>query len=864
MRDIIHFKRHIPFPKVREPKITGHRFKLIPTKSIVLTHLPTNRSQVGRSGCSKKAQVAESSQKQQTSVSPITVVNEIESDQAATTSKDLLHRELPASGTLPIGISEGGPKWAKGSESDKSLTEIAQQIPAGTEHRVHVEAIDELPLQEGEGNKIVLSRDLKTPSETEDGLEDEAPVPMQKAESNAFSVENGVSVNMDVSNVSLQHETNVYPNLTPITQNSSVPSFSAIPFSIDCGDDSIIHAVRVPVIQDMSDQGTLNNDGLGSVPSAVTTARDGKLTSIKKEANFDLRKYDKGKNPTKLFSDDEERKYQTVIIKETTGGDILNKERRDIIRNQAVKKSTTIAETHVSTKSLHLEETPSVEDSTQKQDESQIQKSTEHANSFSFHDEPSNSHPEDINSQQKNFVAARQQFLQMEKSRQEEPTSPRPSAQSHRVLGHSSTPSESTLHDKGGIVLDTSPTIMVKAVRVNYTHDDEKDNGPESHVSNSVFIAEKIATLEDNDGERCGSTRRNLAACSSTDDLDSGLGEMTNDYGYGYTSDGGASNEMQNIGTDNSCAYECPEQKPILETPIEKEIRLALEREEILRKERGISKSVNSEEMVEIKTKPLLSQPSPGSTFLKHKDKNRMVFFVQREIEMDSKREEKLKEEGKVKGLYDKGVPQEVEERKKVFEQQTDDVPVLPQPAWQTRLVRSASRESLDVHDVLEESNSVQSYSTDCQELAERRSESQPYTLRLWKPQTHFLIEQEIEEEQRREAELRAQRLRQLPGGSLPSETVSTSESQSPPGYPKLTSGDGALNGDRPEDLLATHCQEERRAKPFGKKDDSTYAGIEPSDDVNTEVLESTRVIRRKSTMAQRWEAGIFNNHLDE
>lgn len=787
--------------------------------------------------------------KQQTYASPITVVNEVESDRAATASKDLLHTEPPVSGTLPVGISEGGPEWNKGSERDKSPTEITQQIPTGTEDQVHVEAIDELQLKEGEGNNIVLSRDLKTPRETEDYLENEAPVPMQNAESNHFSVENRVLVNKDGSNVSLQHQTNVSPNLTPITQNSSEPSFSAIPLKIDCGDDSIIHAVKVTVIQDMSDQDTLSNDGLGGVPSAVSTARDGKLTTIKKEANFDLRKYDKGKNPVKLFSDDEERKYQTVIIKETTDGDNLDKERRALIRNQAVKKSTTFAEAQVSTKSFNLEGTPSVEDFTQKPDESQMQKSAEHSDSFSFHDESSISHPEDINSPQKNFVAARQQFLLMEKPRLEEPTSPRPSARSHGSLGHSSAPSESAwlLHDKGGIALDTSPTIMVKAVRVDYTDADEKDNGPKSPVSNSVFIAEKIATLEDNDGERFGSTRRNLAACS-TDDLDSGLGEMTNDYGYGYTSDGGASIEMQNIGTDN---YECPEQKPILETPIEKEIRLALEREEILRKERGISKAVSSEEMVEIKTKPLLSQLSSGSPFLKNKDKNRMGFFVQREIEMDTKREEKLKEEGKVKGLYDKGVPQEVEERKKVFEQQTDDVPVAPQPGWQTRLVRSASRESLDVLDVLEESNSVHSDSTECQDLAEKRSESQPYTLRPWKPQTNFLIEQEIEDEQRREAELRAQRLRQQPGGCLPSATVSTLESQSPPVYPQLTSRDGALNGDRTDDLPATHCQEERRAKPPGKKDDSS-------------VLESTRVTRRKSTMAQRWEAGIFNNHLDE
>ncbi|XP_062888562.1 LOW QUALITY PROTEIN: PALM2-AKAP2 fusion protein-like [Mobula hypostoma] len=809
------------------------------------------------------------SRKPGSSENQVASVNEFESEQGTVTSEDPVLGELPVCETHLIGVPEADPECNKGCEKGDILTKNAKQFPAGTKYQVEEEATGECGLKEG--NEIILSRDLRILSKTECSLGYEAPISMQEAERKAFSVENEDLVNKGGSAPSLKNGTNLLsPTLNPITQNGSSSSFSITPSEINYSDDAIIHAEKVAVIQcqDMGDQDAVMN-GADSGHSAEEESTEGgaRLTTIKKEANFVLRKYDAEKKTTKLFSDDEERKYQTVIITETAAIASLEKERREIIKNQAVRKSTTIAEKQVSIKPLELEEKPSLDVSTEKHEESQLQMSTENANSVSFHNGSPISEPEGINTEQINFTAARQQFLQMERSRQEVPTCPMPSAQSHRVLSQCSTPSESTqpLQYKDGITLDTSPAIMVKAVRVDSVHEDEKDDdqSPKSPVS-SLFTAEKIAGLEDNDSEKIDSMQQNLLACSSVEDLDSGLEEMSNDYNYGCTSDCAASNEMLNLEADNSCVFECSEQKVKAETPIEKEIRLALEREEILRKERGIRKSVSSEKMVQIKTKPLLSQLPPTSPFSKHKDKNRMVFFVQREIEMDSKREEKLKEEGKVKGLYDKGIPQEVEERKKVFEQQTDDVPVVPQLGWQSKLASSASQDFLDVHAVPEESNAVQTDSPECKELVQEDSENQPYTLRPWKHQTSFLIEQEIEEVQRREEELRSQRLRKQSAGSLPSTSTSVSESESSLVHPEWTSRAGALNEDQSKDLPVTHSQEGRNLKPPGKKDESSYAGIEPSDDVNTEVLESTRVTRRKSVMAQRWEAGIFNNHQDE
>uniref|UniRef100_UPI00398F6A58 uncharacterized protein isoform X2 n=1 Tax=Pristiophorus japonicus TaxID=55135 RepID=UPI00398F6A58 len=105
------------------------------------------------------------------------------------------------------------------------------------------------------------------------------------------------------------------------------------------------------------------------------------------------------------------------------------------------------------------------------------------------------------------------------------------------------------------------------------------------------------------------------------------------------------------------------------ETPIEREIRLGVKREESLRKARGIIKFACSEEYVEIKTRPLILQPVPSSSS-KVKSNQFAEMQMQREILLERQREEDLVQQGKIKGTYDEGMIPEIEERRKFFEQQ--------------------------------------------------------------------------------------------------------------------------------------------------------------------------------------------------
>ncbi|XP_075129088.1 uncharacterized protein MISP3 [Leptodactylus fuscus] len=112
------------------------------------------------------------------------------------------------------------------------------------------------------------------------------------------------------------------------------------------------------------------------------------------------------------------------------------------------------------------------------------------------------------------------------------------------------------------------------------------------------------------------------------------------------------------------------------ETPIEREIRLAMEREMSLRQERGISSPIGQPELVEVRRRTISVEPVaiPG------KERQLAGAQMQREIQLETQREQDLVELGKVMGTYDRGPQQELQERKMIFESmntEPSDAPIL-------------------------------------------------------------------------------------------------------------------------------------------------------------------------------------------
>ncbi|XP_028828886.1 mitotic interactor and substrate of PLK1 [Denticeps clupeoides] len=110
-----------------------------------------------------------------------------------------------------------------------------------------------------------------------------------------------------------------------------------------------------------------------------------------------------------------------------------------------------------------------------------------------------------------------------------------------------------------------------------------------------------------------------------------------------------------------------PSHPPPNETPIEREIRRAAEREQSLRRSRGLNKAM---EFVEIPLrKPVLSEVL-GSKPTKNEGVDRQFAGkkMQKEIHLELQREQVLVELGRVPGVYEKGTVRQLHERKLLFE----------------------------------------------------------------------------------------------------------------------------------------------------------------------------------------------------
>ncbi|CAL9700390.1 unnamed protein product [Knipowitschia caucasica] len=108
------------------------------------------------------------------------------------------------------------------------------------------------------------------------------------------------------------------------------------------------------------------------------------------------------------------------------------------------------------------------------------------------------------------------------------------------------------------------------------------------------------------------------------------------------------------------------------ETPIEREIRRAVEREHSLRRSRGLPNQPTAPEYVEI---PLRKAVFFSPTLLPTKtercqDKDKLFAGkkMQQDIHEEAKREQDLVKLGKIPGFYDKGTIRQLKERKQLFE----------------------------------------------------------------------------------------------------------------------------------------------------------------------------------------------------
>ncbi|KAF1385189.1 hypothetical protein PFLUV_G00105140 [Perca fluviatilis] len=582
----------------------------------------------------------------------------------------------------------------------------------------------------------------------------------------------------------------------------------------------------------------------------VSPQRQAQLATLKEDKGIKLQTYASGRKPESLFADSNgDSQYQvdpkngTEAIREVEEKQL----RHEIIRSQAPKKSLTLKYQWSALESLDLSRSPN----------KLIQ-------GFSVSYSPARSRPEPsgadeprtgnepgtgtVDQEQINFSAARQQFLQMERDRL---------------------------------------TALPGPLRSSRTRLNTPLLESERSSSQEVETLHSVKTLSQQS--------------SVFDDLDSGLEELSVEVS------GGDDSGLFNDGAQQ-------ENRSSYETPIEREIRLVQEREENLRRSRGLKLSDSRAEMVEIKTKRLQSPLAPVIKTkhfqsplapIRAKEKSRVSFIIQKEIQggilgpstnngrpsLDPQQElEDIKME-----LNQPDEDEKTEER--CQSESGDQVFTLPccphrHPeesesclSWMSSAPSDFSERDSDVQDApgfsLHQPTRIL--------LKHQSSPSSPPTPPGWRDLpaatpppswrenlestgltsrgagTPDFIEKEIEESLRRERELKELREnREETDAQIfsPAPLVEQATKMAVAQFYPSANTDKTVSVSS-QGLTETLLQdfEERRVKE--KLDESAYAGIQLVDDVNNEVIESTRVTRHKNKRALQWEAGEFANQAD-
>ncbi|XP_062827924.1 PALM2-AKAP2 fusion protein isoform X2 [Anolis carolinensis] len=696
-------------------------------------------------------------------------------------------------------------------------------------------------------------------------------------------------------------------------------------------------------------------------PCSSTSSRSSKdgdpvLSTIKKEAKFELRAFHEEKKPSKLFEEEDPKEnYRVRKLRPSEEMIELEKERRELIRSQAVKKNPGIAtkwwnppQEKTLEEQLDEEHLESHKKYKERKEKQQLQPSmpVKHV-SYSFAPpDPINTKKDDVVTEQIDFSAARKQFQLMENSGQpNNTTAPKRSGTPkmftvqpfYKPIGPSQMDRRPVSITKpvslyGQIIeAGNNDVTIVKAEKVSCISDDnnvENISGDPEPVSlyidptktsqttkiwseDSEFTSAKavFTVVRDDEQGILEQFSRSVNVSSPPEELDSGLDELSvrsqdttvletlsNDFSMDNISDSGASNETMNALQENSLADFSLPQTPQANTPSEYQGE-------------GISKSLSDhgfysptdsmliDEQLEHQAGLLVQNAiqqaiaeQTGKISTKHvKDTTN-----ERNIQVKEDTNKTLCSEKQLHSAFQPPqVSSPVQEKRDAAPKSpaAQDSALREKPTFQPPLIAHATKSV-----TVEETKPEVSYFSKYSEAAELRSTASilamqeaevtvgPFKLRSKKQRTLSMIEEEIRAAQEREEELKRQRqgmqLARSPVAknvpSLPTRTVSyktapgkiekikpppSPTAEGPPSHSDPAS-DESGGSQRPKNLMQTLLEdyETHKTKRRDKMDESSYTSKLLCNKVTSEVLEATRVNRRKSALALRWEAGIYAN----